>query len=65
MMEGVDLLEDTAPAVSGHLVDNLDGVLGLRVDVDAGLHAGVRALPQHLARQPVQLLKNRVSKYIF
>ncbi len=62
MMEGVNLLEDAAPAVAGHLVDNLDCVLGVGVDVNAGLHAGVRALPQHLSRQPVQLLKNRVSK---
>jgi len=62
MMEGVNLLEDAAPAVPGHLVDNLDCVLGLRVDVDAGLHAGVRALPQHLSRQPVQLLHRNTTR---
>ena len=44
MVEGVDLLEDPAPAVAGHLVDDLDGVLCLGVDVDAGLYAGVRTL---------------------
>ena len=58
MVEQVDLLEAPAPAVGGHgLVDDLDCVLHLGVDVDAGLHRGVRALAQHLARQPVQLLE--------
>ena len=58
MVEQVNLLEDPAPAVGGHgLVDDLDCVLHLGVDVDAGLHRGVRALAQHLARQPVQLLE--------
>ena len=57
MVEQVNLLEDPAPAVGGHgLVDDLDGVLHLGVDVDAGLHRGVGTLAQHLARQPVQLL---------
>ena len=57
MVEQVNLLEDPAPAVGGHLVDDLDGVLHLGVDVDAGLDTGVRALAQYLARQPVQLLE--------
>ena len=57
MVKGVDLLEDAAPAVAGHLVDDLDGVLRLRVDVEAGLDAGVGALTQHLTRQAVQLLR--------
>ena len=63
MVEQVDLLEDPAPAVGGHgLVDDLDCVLHLGVDVDAGLHRGVRALAQHLARQPVQLLGAQYSQ---
>ena len=58
MMEEVNFLEDPAPAVCGHgLVDDLDSVLHLGVDVDAGLDTGVRALAQYLARQPVQLLE--------
>lgn len=57
MMEQIDLLEDPGPAVCGHLLDDLDGVLHLGVDVDAGLDTGVGALAQHLARQPVQLLE--------
>ena len=56
VVERIDLLEDPASAVAGHLVDDLDGVLGLGVDVDTGLHAGVGALPQHLPSQAVQLL---------
>ena len=56
VVERIDLLEDPAPAVAGHLVDDLDGVLGLGVDVNTGLHAGVGALPQHLPSQAVQLL---------
>ena len=55
MVEQVNLLEDPAPAVGGHLVDDLDCVLHLSVDVDAGLHRGVGALAQHLPGQPVQL----------
>ena len=62
MVEQVNLLEDPAPAVGGHLVDDLDCVLHLGVDVDAGLHRGVRALAQHLARQPVQLLGAQYSQ---
>ena len=57
MMEQVNLLEDPRPAVGGHLVDDLDGVLGVGVDVDAGLDRGVRPLAQHLPGQPVQLLE--------
>ena len=56
MMEQIDLLEDPCPAVRRHLLNDLDGIFNLGVDVDAGLHRGVRALAQHLARQPVQLL---------
>ena len=55
MMEQVNLLEDPGPAVGGHLVYDLDGVLGVGVDVDAGLDRGVGPLAQHLPGQPVQL----------
>ena len=57
VVEQINLLEDPSPAVRRHLVDDLDGVLHLGVDVDAGLDTGVRALAQYLARQPVQLLE--------
>ena len=57
MMEQVNLLEDPGPAVCGHLVDDLDGVLHVGVDVDAGLDRGVGPLAQHLPGQPVQLLE--------
>ena len=57
MVEEIDLLEDPGPAVPGHLVDDLDGVLHLGVDVDAGLDDGVGALAEYLASQPVQLLE--------
>ena len=56
-MEEINLLEDPGPAVSGHLVNDLDGVLHVRVDVDAGLDGGVGPLAQHLARQTVQLVE--------
>ena len=56
MMEQINFFEDPRPAVSGNiLVDDLDGVLGVGVDVDAGLDRGVGALAQHLPGQPVQL----------
>ena len=64
MVEGVDLLEDPAPAVSGHLVDDLGSVLGLGVDVEAGLHAGVGALPQHLSSQAIQLLNKNCKNVL-
>ena len=49
MMEQVDFLENSRPAVSGDiLVDDLDGVLHVGVDVDAGLDRRVRTLPQDL-----------------
>ena len=57
-MKQIDLLEDPGPAVCGHLVDDLDGVLHLSVDVDAGLHDGVGALAKHLPSQPVELLES-------
>ena len=56
-MEEINLLEDPGPAVGGHLVNDLDGVLHLGVDVDAGLDGGVGPLAQHLARQTVQLVE--------
>ena len=62
MVEQINLPEDPGPAVGGHLLDDLDCVLHLGVDVDAGLHRGVRALAQHLARQPVQLLGAQYSQ---
>ena len=57
MVEQVNLLEDPAPAVGGHLVDDLDGVLHLGVDVDAGLHRGVGALAKHLAGKTVEFVE--------
>ena len=50
MMEQINLPEDPGPAVCGHLLDDLDCVLHLGVDVDAGLDTGVGPLAQHLAR---------------
>ena len=44
VMEEINLLEDAGPAVGGHLVNDLDGVLHLRVDVDAGLDRSVGPL---------------------
>ena len=58
MMEQVDFLENSRPAVSGDiLVDDLDGILHVSVHVDAGLDGGVGPLAQHLPGQPVQLLE--------
>ena len=58
MMEQINFLENPRPAVSGNvLVDDLDGVLHVGVDVDAGLDRGVGPLAQHLPGQPVQLLE--------
>ena len=57
VMEQINLLKDPSPAVRRHLVDDLDGVLHLGVDVDAGLDRGVRPLAQHLPGQSVQLLE--------
>ena len=57
MVKKVNLFEDPCPAVTRHLVNDLDSVLNLSVDVDAGLHDGVGALSQHLPSQPVELLE--------
>ena len=57
VMEEINLLEDAGPAVGGHLVNDLDGVLHLRVDVDAGLDRSVGPLAQHLPSQAVQLVE--------
>ena len=59
VVECVNLLENPGPGVSRHLLDDLDGVLHLGVDVDAGLNAGVGALAQHFASQSVQLLSTK------
>ena len=52
-----DLLEDPRPAVAGHLFDDLDGVLNVRVDVLAGPDGGVSALAQDLAGEVVELVE--------
>ena len=57
MVEQINLLEDPGPAVSGDLLDDLDCVLHLSVDVDAGLHRGVGALAQHLPGQTVKFVE--------
>ena len=57
MVEKVDLFEDSRPAVTRHLVNDLDSVLDLCVDVDTGLHDGIGPLTQHLPSQPVELLE--------
>ena len=57
MMKEVNFLEDPRPAVPRHLVNDLDRILHIGVDVDAGLHDGVGALSQHLPSQPVELLE--------
>ena len=57
VMEEINLLEDPGPAVGGHLVNDLDGVLHVRVDVDAGLDRSVGPLAQHLPSQAVQLVE--------
>ena len=58
MVEKVNLLEDSRPAVTRHLVNDLDSVLDLGVDVDTGLHDGIGPLAQHLPSQPVELLES-------
>ena len=57
VMEQVNLLEDPGSAVGGHLLNDLDRVLHLGVDVDAGLDWSVGSLTQHLPCQLVQLLE--------
>ena len=57
MMEKIYLFEDPGPAVSGHLVDDLDGVLHLSINVDAGLDRGVSALAEHFPGQAVEFMK--------
>ena len=57
MVEKVDLLEDSRPAVTRHLVNDLDSVLDLGVDVDTRLHDGIGPLAQHLPSQPIKLLE--------
>ena len=59
VVEGLDLLEDALARVPRDLVDDLDGVLEVRVQRGARLHRGVRALAQHLTRQLVQLCKGQ------
>ena len=50
-MKQVDLLKDPWPTVGfDRLIDDLDGVLHVGVDVDAGLDRRVRTLPQDLPR---------------
>ena len=58
MVEKVNLLEDSRPAVTRHLVNDLDSVLDLSVDVDARLYDGIGPLAQHLPSQPVELLES-------
>ena len=57
MVEQINLLEHPGPAVSGNFLDDLDGVLHLGVDVDAGLHRGVGALAKHLAGKTVEFVE--------
>ena len=57
MMEEINLLEDPGPAVGGDFVNDLDGVLHLSVDVDAGLDRGVCALSQDFSRQTIQFVE--------
>lgn len=57
MMEEINLLEDPGPAVGGHFVNDLDGVLHLSIDVDAGLDRGVSALSKHLPGEAIELMK--------
>ena len=58
MVEKVNLLEDSRPAVTRHLVNDLDSVLDLSVDVDTRLHDGIGPLAQDLPSQPVELLES-------
>ena len=51
----LDLLEDALAVRMPVLVDDLDGVLGARVDVAAGVHDAVGALAQLLACQRVDV----------
>ena len=57
MMKKVNLLEDPGPAVGRDLVNDLDGVLHLSVDVDAGLDGGVGPLAQHLPSETVKFME--------
>ena len=57
MMEEINLLEDPGPAVGGDFVNDLDGVLHLSVDIDAGLDRGVCALTEHFPGKTIQLMK--------
>ena len=56
MVEEVNLFEDPGPAVSRHLVNDLDRVLHLGVDVDTSLHRCVCTLAKNLPGQSVDLL---------
>ena len=57
MVEKVNLLEDSLPAVTRHLVNDLGSILDLSVDVDTRLHDGIGPLAKHLPSQPVELLE--------
>ena len=59
MQIDLDLLEDTLSVRVRVLVDDLDGVLGARVDVAAREHLTVSAATQYLARQRVHVREAR------
>lgn len=54
MMKRLDLLEHPGASVAGNLVDNLYGVLKVRVEGRTGLDRGVSAFAEYLASQLVQ-----------
>lgn len=59
MQIDLDLLEDALSVRVRVLVDDLDGVLGARVDVAAREHLTVGAATQYLARQRVHVREAR------
>ena len=57
VVERLDLLEHPGPGVPRDLLDDLNGILGVRPDILARLHGSVGPLAQHLSRELVQLLE--------
>lgn len=57
LVQHLHLPEDPAPNVARLLLDDLDRVLLVGDEVDASLHAGVGALPQHVLLQLVDVFE--------
>lgn len=62
MVECLDLLEYSGPRMSRNLIDNLHGILQIRVQGRTRLNRGIGPFPEHLSRQFVQIWNTRKSQ---